>query len=61
MVIKEVINILDACLIYLIYDNQCVNLVHVVLKKKGENVIMNDKNELISTPTITRWRVCIYY
>ena len=35
--------------------------VHVVLKKGGFTVIKNEKNELIPTRTVTRWRLCIDY
>ena len=35
--------------------------VHVVPKKGGFTVIRNEKNELIPTRTVTRWRVCINY
>ena len=33
----------------------------VVPKKGGMTVLRNDRTELISTRTITRWRVCIDY
>ena len=33
----------------------------VVPKKGGMNVVKNDKDELISTHTVTGWRVCIDY
>ena len=35
--------------------------VHVVPKKGRFIVIRNEKNELIPTRTMTRWRVCIDY
>ena len=34
---------------------------HVVPKKGGFTVIRYEKNELIPTRTVTRWRVCIDY
>ena len=34
---------------------------HVVPKKGGFTVIRTEKNELIPTRTVTRWRVCIDY
>ena len=38
-----------------------MSLVHVVPKKGGFIVIINEKNELILTRTVTGWRVCIDY
>ena len=34
---------------------------HVVLKKPGVTVIVNDKGEEIQTPLPTKWQVCIDY
>ena len=34
---------------------------HVVPKEGGFTMIRNEKNELIPTRTVTRWRVCIDY
>jgi hypothetical protein len=56
---KEVVKLLDACLIYPISDSSWVSPVHVVPKKGGTTVIKNEKNELIPTRTVTGWRVCI--
>ena len=36
-------------------------MLHVVPKKGGFTVIKNEKNELIPTRTVIRWRVCIDY
>jgi hypothetical protein len=58
---KEVVKLLDACLIYPISDSSWVSPVHVVSKKGGTTVIKNEKNELIPTRTVTGWRVCIDY
>ena len=58
---KEVLKWLNAGFIYAISDNPWVSLVHVVPKKGGFIVIRNEKNELIPTRTVTRWRVCIDY
>ena len=33
----------------------------MVTKKGGFTVIINEKNELIPTRNVTRWRVCIDY
>src|SRR5262249_15760907 len=57
----EVIKLLDAGLIYPILDSAWVSPVHVVTKKGGMTVVLNEKNELIPTRTITGWRVCIDY
>nr|GEW92471.1 DNA-directed DNA polymerase [Tanacetum cinerariifolium] len=53
---KEVIKLLDAGLIYPISDSPWVPI-HCVPKKD----IKNEKNELIPTRLVTRWRVCIDY
>ena len=58
---KEVLKWLNTSFIYAISDNPWVSLVHVVPEKGGFTVIINEKNELISTRTVTRWRVCIDY
>ena len=54
-------NLLDAILIYPISDSSWMSHVHVVPKKGGRIVIMNEKNELIPTRTVTGWRVCVDY
>ena len=58
---KEVLKWLNAGFIYAISDSSWVRPVHVVPKKGGFTVIRNEKNELIPTRTVTRWRVCIDY
>ena len=58
---KEVLKWLNAGFIYAISDSLWVSPVHVVPKKGGFTVIRNEKNELIPTRTVTRWRVCIDY
>ena len=58
---KEVLKWLNAGFIYAISDSPWVSPVHVVPKKGGFTVIRNEKNELIPTRTVTRWRVCIDY
>lgn len=58
---KEVVKFLDAGLIYPISDNSWVSLVHMVPKKGGTTVNMNEKNELIPTRTVIGWKVCIDY
>ena len=58
---KEVLKWLNAGFIYAISDSSWVSPVHVVPKKGGFTMIRNEKNELISTRTVTGWRVCIDY
>ena len=58
---KELLKWLNACFIYAISNSPWVSPVHVVPKKGGFTVIRNEKNELISTRFVTRWRVCIDY
>ncbi|GJY01945.1 reverse transcriptase domain-containing protein [Tanacetum coccineum] len=38
-----------------------VSPIHVVPKKGGMTVVLNDNNELIPSRTVTGWRVCIDY
>nr|GEV91597.1 reverse transcriptase domain-containing protein [Tanacetum cinerariifolium] len=58
---QEVIKLLDAGLIYPIFDNPWVSPLHCVLKKGGFMVVENEDNELIPTRMVTGWRVCIDY
>ena len=58
---NEVLKWLNVGFIYVILDSPWVSSVHVVPKKGGFTVIKNEKNELIPTRTVTRWRVCIDY
>nr|GEV94464.1 reverse transcriptase domain-containing protein [Tanacetum cinerariifolium] len=58
---QEVLKLLDAGLIYLIFDSPWVSPVHCVPKKGGFTVVENEKNELILTRLVTGWRVCIDY
>ncbi|KAJ9561764.1 hypothetical protein OSB04_006924 [Centaurea solstitialis] len=58
---KEVIKLLDTGIIYPISDSPWVSPVQVVPKKGGLTVVTNDNNELVSTRTVTGWRVCIDY
>ena len=61
VVIKEVLKWLNVGFIYAISDSSWVSPVHVVPKKGGFTVIINEENELIPTRTMTGWRVCIDY
>ena len=58
---KEVLKWLNTVFIYAISDSPWVSPVHVVPKKGGFTVIINEKNELIPTRTVAGWRVCIDY
>ena len=58
---KEVLKLLEAGMIYPISDSSWVSLVHVVPKKGGMTIVKNEKNELIPTRIVTRWRMCIDY
>ncbi|GJT57313.1 putative reverse transcriptase domain-containing protein [Tanacetum coccineum] len=58
---NDIVKLLDSGLIYPISDSSWVSLIHVVPKKGGMSVVLNDNNELIPSRTVTRWRVCIDY
>nr|GEU87462.1 reverse transcriptase domain-containing protein [Tanacetum cinerariifolium] len=58
---QEVIKLLDAGLIYPIFDSPWVSPVHCVPKKGGFTVVENKDNELILTRLVMGWRVCIDY
>ena len=58
---KEVLKWLDARVIYPISDSSGVSHVQVIPKKGGTIVIINEKNELLLTRTVTGWRICIDY
>nr|GFA58628.1 reverse transcriptase domain-containing protein [Tanacetum cinerariifolium] len=58
---KEVEKLLDAGLIYPIFDSPWVSPIHCVPKKGGMTFIKNDENELVPTRLVTGWRVCIDY
>nr|GEW66152.1 reverse transcriptase domain-containing protein [Tanacetum cinerariifolium] len=56
---QEVLKLLDAGLIYPIYDSPWVSPVHCLPKKRGFTVVENEGNEVILTRLVTGWRVCI--
>ncbi|GKC18514.1 hypothetical protein Tco_1020664 [Tanacetum coccineum] len=58
---NEIMKLLDSGLIYPISDSSWVSPIHVVPKKGGMIIVLNDNNELIHSHTVTRWRVCIDY
>ncbi|GKA57368.1 DNA-directed DNA polymerase [Tanacetum coccineum] len=58
---NEIVKLLDSGLIYPISDSSWVSPIHVVPKKRGMTVVLNENNELIPSRTTTGWRVCINY
>ncbi|XP_058185723.1 uncharacterized protein LOC131302946 [Rhododendron vialii] len=61
VVMKEVVKLMDAGIIYPISDSKWVSPTQVVPKKSGITVVENDKGELVPTRMTTGWRVCIDY
>nr|GEX25264.1 reverse transcriptase domain-containing protein [Tanacetum cinerariifolium] len=57
----KVEKLLDAGLIYSIFDSPWVSPVHCIPKKGGFTVVENEENELIPTRLVIRWCVCIDY
>ena len=57
----EILKWLDAGIIFPIFDSVWISPVQVVPKKGGMTVVENENNELISTWTVTGWRVFIDY
>ena len=57
----EVLKWLQAGFIYAIFDSPWVSPVQCVPKSEGMTMVRNEQNELLSTRTITGWRVCIDY
>jgi hypothetical protein len=58
---NEIIKWLDAGIIYPISDSPWVSPIHVVPKKAGLTIRVNDRGESIPTRTPTSWRVCVDY
>ncbi|XP_057791319.1 uncharacterized protein LOC131008460 [Salvia miltiorrhiza] len=58
---KEILKLLAEGIIYPIADSEWVSPVHVVPKKGGITVILNDDQELVPTRPVTGWRMCIDY
>ncbi|GJS38748.1 reverse transcriptase domain-containing protein [Tanacetum coccineum] len=57
---NEIVKLLDLGLIYPISDSLWVSPIHVVPKKGGMTVVLNDNNELILSRTATRWMLARY-
>ncbi len=55
----EVFKLLDAWIIYPIFDSSWVTPVQVVPKNRGITVVKTENNALIPTRTIIGWRVCL--
>ena len=58
---NEVLKWLQVGFIYAISDSPWVNLVQVVPKRGGMIVVRNEKDDFLSTHTVTDWSVCIDY
>ena len=58
---KKVFKWLDAGVIYPISNSSWVSLIQVAPKKRGTTVIRTESNALLSSLTVTRWRICIDY
>ena len=52
---EEILKLLNAEIIYPISDSQWVSLVHIVPKKAGVTVTVNDKGEEIETRLPMKW------
>nr|GEV37676.1 retrovirus-related Pol polyprotein from transposon opus [Tanacetum cinerariifolium] len=58
---NKIVKLLDSRLIYPISDSSWVHPIHVVPKKGGMTIVLNNDNELTPSRTVTRWRLCIDY
>ncbi|GJT31120.1 reverse transcriptase domain-containing protein [Tanacetum coccineum] len=56
---NEIVKLLDSGLSYPISDSSWVSPIHVVPKKRGMIVVLNDNNELILSRIVTGWRVML--
>ena len=57
----EVLKLLQAGIIYPIYDSTWVSLTQVVPKKSGVTTVYTENGEEMPTRLTTGWRVCIDY
>jgi hypothetical protein len=53
----EVIKLLDARIIYPIFDSKWVSPIHFMPKQAGLTVVQNKDNELVPTRIQSGWRV----
>ena len=58
---NEVLKLLDANIIYPIFDSKWVSPTQVVPKKSGLTVVKNEKDELVPQRITSGWRMCIDY
>ncbi|GJT26364.1 reverse transcriptase domain-containing protein [Tanacetum coccineum] len=56
---RRFVKLLDFSLVYTFLDSSWAIPIHVVPKKGGMIVVLNDNNELISSRTLTGWRVIL--
>ncbi|XP_047943066.1 uncharacterized protein LOC125189884 [Salvia hispanica] len=60
-ILKEILKLLSLGIIYSVPYSEWVSPIHMVPKKSGIQVIKNERNELVPTRLVTRWRMCIDY
>jgi hypothetical protein len=60
-IVKEVLKLLKAGVIYPVSNSEWVSPVQVVPKKGGMTIVRNEKNELIPQRTVTSWHMCLDY
>ncbi|GJX37480.1 reverse transcriptase domain-containing protein [Tanacetum coccineum] len=58
---NKIMKFLDSGLIYPISDSSWVSPIHVMPKKGGMTVVLNDNNQIIPSRIVIGWRVCIDY
>ncbi|GKD42197.1 putative nucleotidyltransferase, ribonuclease H, partial [Tanacetum coccineum] len=58
---NEIVKLLDSRLIYPISDSPWVSPIHVIPKKGGMTVVLNDNNEPVISRIVTGWLVYIDY
>ncbi|RVW60225.1 hypothetical protein CK203_097075 [Vitis vinifera] len=61
VVLVEVLKLLQAGIIYPIFDSPWVSPIEVVPKNSGITMVQNEKGEEIATRLTSDWRVCIDY
>ncbi|KAA3471081.1 Retrovirus-related Pol polyprotein from transposon 412 family [Gossypium australe] len=59
VVMKELLKLLDVCIIYSISDSEWVSPIHVVPKKTRTTMVRNLNNELVPMRVQNGWRMCI--
>ncbi|KAL0548815.1 hypothetical protein IC582_013289 [Cucumis melo] len=61
VVMKEVLKLKDARIIYHVLDSTWVSPIHVVPKKTRITIVKNEKGEMVPMRMQNGWRICIYY